>query len=176
MPKLPSVFRRKRNHKLASNSSSDHPGDASTWQCTLQVTPGSTPSWATQPWHYVFQVSANLKYENDCLTRSKQNGDEAWALGVNGRWRLVRVIGDGFLDNIEVSNCALTIRVLANSTVFVCRTGSSSRTTQLGRTTEIQCGGRSHLDAEISSRTPVSCEGFSLMRGRAAWRVGSGKR
>ncbi|KAI0280912.1 hypothetical protein BGY98DRAFT_932349 [Russula aff. rugulosa BPL654] len=84
MPKLPSVFRKKRDHKLPINSSSDHLGDASTRQCTLQVTPGGTPSWATQPWHYVFQ-----------------DGDEAWALGVNGRWRLVRVIGDGFLDNIE---------------------------------------------------------------------------
>ena len=54
----------------------------------------------------------------------QQDGDEAWALGINGRWRLVRVIGDGFLDNIEVSN------VLRQSdswklNTFVGRTGSS---------------------------------------------------
>jgi hypothetical protein len=63
MPKLPSVFRKKRDHKLPINSSSDHLGDVSTRQCTLQVTPGGTPSWATQPWHYVFQVSAFLESE-----------------------------------------------------------------------------------------------------------------
>lgn len=34
----------------------------------------------------------------------KQDGDEAWALGANGRWRLVTVIGDGFLENIDVSD------------------------------------------------------------------------
>jgi len=32
----------------------------------------------------------------------QQDGNEAWALGVNGCLRLVRVIGDGFLDDIEV--------------------------------------------------------------------------
>jgi hypothetical protein len=67
MPKLPAIFRKKRGHKLPSNSSSD----LSTLPCTLQVTPGGTPSWATQPWHYVFQVSAFLKSEmtNDPVNR-----------------------------------------------------------------------------------------------------------
>ncbi|KAI9437189.1 hypothetical protein H4582DRAFT_2077587 [Lactarius indigo] len=48
------------------------------------ITPGGTPGWATQPWHYVF---------ND--------GDIAWALGGNRRWRLVTVVGDGFIEEIE---------------------------------------------------------------------------
>jgi hypothetical protein len=66
MPKLPAVFRKRRDHKLSSKSSSDRSGepvDASARQCPLQVTPGSTPSWATQPWHYVFQVRTFLKSE-----------------------------------------------------------------------------------------------------------------
>jgi hypothetical protein len=64
MPNLPAVFRKMRGHKLPSSSDrSGEPVDVSTQQCTLQVTPGATPSWATQPWHYVFQVSAFLKSE-----------------------------------------------------------------------------------------------------------------
>lgn len=31
-----------------------------------------------------------------------QGGDIAWALGGNGRWRLVTVVGDGFMEEIEV--------------------------------------------------------------------------
>ena len=31
-----------------------------------------------------------------------QDGDVAWALGGNGRWRLVRVVGNGFIEEIEV--------------------------------------------------------------------------
>jgi len=61
MPKLPAVFRKKRSNP--SSDRSGEPVDASTRQCTFQVTPGATPSWATQPWHYVFQVSAFLKSE-----------------------------------------------------------------------------------------------------------------
>jgi hypothetical protein len=52
------------------------------------------------------------KIRND-YSPHQQDGDEAWAQGLNGRWRLVRVIGDGFFDNIEVSKCASTVRVLA---------------------------------------------------------------
>jgi hypothetical protein len=61
MPYLPAVFRKMRDRKLPSNSLSDHATeqvDVSARQCTLQVTPGGTPSWASQPWHYVFRVSA----------------------------------------------------------------------------------------------------------------------
>jgi hypothetical protein len=109
MPNIPAVFRKKRDHK---SDSSGEPVDAPTQQYTLPVTPGSTPSWATQPWPYVFQVSAFLKSEMDYLAYPiEQDGDEAWALGVNGRWRLVRVIGDGFLENIEVSKCVSIARV-----------------------------------------------------------------
>lgn len=114
MPKLLAVFRKKRDRKLSSYSSSGRSGepvDASTQQCTLQVTPGGAPSWASQPWHYVFQVSTFLKSEIT-IHPIKQDGDEAWAQGLNGRWRLVTVIGDGFFDNIEVSKCASTVRVL----------------------------------------------------------------
>ncbi|KAH8983275.1 hypothetical protein EDB86DRAFT_3085520 [Lactarius hatsudake] len=30
-----------------------------------------------------------------------KDGDVAWALGGNGRWRLVTVVGDGFIEDIE---------------------------------------------------------------------------
>ena len=73
MPSLPAVFRKKRDHKLPSNSLSGHSSEqveTSARQITLQVTPGGTPSWASQPWHYVFQVSTfqrsgigNLSYQ-----------------------------------------------------------------------------------------------------------------
>jgi hypothetical protein len=33
-----------------------------------------------------------------------QHGDVAWALGGNGLWRLVRVIGEGFIEEVEVGN------------------------------------------------------------------------
>ena len=56
MPHLPAVFRKKRDRKLPSSSTEQV--DVSARQCTLQVTPGGTPSWASQPWHYVFRVSA----------------------------------------------------------------------------------------------------------------------
>jgi len=68
MPHLPAVFRTKRAHRLLSNSSSNRSGEpvgASNRQSTLQVIPGGTPSWATQPWHYVFQVSASLRIRDN---------------------------------------------------------------------------------------------------------------
>jgi hypothetical protein len=62
MPHQPAAFRRMRDYKLPINSSSDcsserEPADASASQYTLQVTPGGTPIWETQPWHYIFRVS-----------------------------------------------------------------------------------------------------------------------
>jgi hypothetical protein len=65
------------------------------------ITPGGTPGWASQPWHYVFQVSA---FQRDGTTTYPINkeGDVAWALGGNGRWRLVTVVGNGFIEEIEV--------------------------------------------------------------------------
>ena len=54
-------------------------------------------------WYYIFRVSVfrPLPYQLD--------GNETWALGVNGRWGLVRVIGIGFLDNIEVDSNDVSI-------------------------------------------------------------------
>ncbi|KAI9507263.1 hypothetical protein F5148DRAFT_1206618 [Russula earlei] len=60
---------------------------ASTLPCITEgpfFTPGGTPGWAGQPWPYVFRDS-----------------EVAWALGANGRWRLVTVVGDGFFEKIE---------------------------------------------------------------------------
>ncbi|KAI0294207.1 hypothetical protein BC826DRAFT_1175482 [Russula brevipes] len=67
--------------------SSNESVEASTLPYVLEgplIAPGGTPSWAGQPWHYVFH-----------------DGDTAWARGVNGRWRVVEVIGDGFMEKIE---------------------------------------------------------------------------
>ncbi|KAI0271307.1 hypothetical protein BC834DRAFT_841010 [Gloeopeniophorella convolvens] len=48
------------------------------------VMPDGSPGWASQPWNCTFQ-----------------NGDTAWALGGNGRWRLVNVIGSSFMEDVE---------------------------------------------------------------------------
>ena len=112
MPYLPAVFRKKRDHTLLRNllsGRSNEPVEASARPSTLQVTPGGTPSWASQPWHYVFQVSTFRRLRLVTYLVN-QNGDEVWALGVNGRWRLVMVIGNGFLENIEVSNVLYSLR------------------------------------------------------------------
>ncbi|KAH9167703.1 hypothetical protein EDB89DRAFT_110093 [Lactarius sanguifluus] len=90
LPLIGAVFRRKRNPAQANgltSVSSNESTEAHTLPYFLEgplITPGGTPGWATQPWHYVF---------ND--------GDVAWALGGNGRWRLVTVVGDGFIEEIE---------------------------------------------------------------------------
>jgi len=90
LPFLPAVFRKKREPKQPSRSlsaGSSDSIDASIRPYILEgplITPGGTPGWASQPWHYVFQ-----------------DGDVAWALGGNGRWRLVRVVGNGFIEEIE---------------------------------------------------------------------------
>ncbi|KAI9434115.1 hypothetical protein BJY52DRAFT_785736 [Lactarius psammicola] len=90
LPLIGAIFRRKRDpartNGLASVSSNES-ADAPTLPYFLEgpiIIPGGTPGWANQPWHYVFK-----------------DGDIAWALGGNGRWRLVTVIGDGFIEEIE---------------------------------------------------------------------------
>ncbi|KAH9069644.1 hypothetical protein EDB83DRAFT_442879 [Lactarius deliciosus] len=90
LPLIGAIFRRKRDHAQANgltSVSSNESTEAHTLPYFLEgplITPGGTPGWATQPWHYVF---------ND--------GDIAWALGGNGRWRLVTVVGNGFIEEIE---------------------------------------------------------------------------
>ena len=68
MPYLPALFKKKRDHKLSDRSGEQV--ETSARQISLQVTPGGTPSYASQPWHYVFQVSVfqrsgigNLSYQ-----------------------------------------------------------------------------------------------------------------
>lgn len=64
LPFIGAVFRRKRLSTQANGFaaiSSKEPTKASTLPYSLDgppLTPGSTPSWANQPWHYVFNVSA----------------------------------------------------------------------------------------------------------------------
>ncbi|KAI0298792.1 hypothetical protein B0F90DRAFT_1818467 [Multifurca ochricompacta] len=86
LPFIGTVFKRRRE-VMESNTSlpvcSTEPVETYLLGRPL-VMPGSTPGWATQPWHYVFR-----------------DGDVAWALGGNRRWRLVTVMGDGFLEEIE---------------------------------------------------------------------------
>ncbi|KAF8261172.1 hypothetical protein EI94DRAFT_1833466 [Lactarius quietus] len=89
-PLIGAIFRRKRDPAqtcgLASIGSTES-AEASILPYLLEgplINPGNTPGWASQPWHYVFK-----------------DGDIAWALGGNGRWRLVTVVGDGFMEEIE---------------------------------------------------------------------------
>ncbi|KAH9963622.1 hypothetical protein BC827DRAFT_1193154 [Russula dissimulans] len=88
MPSLGTLFRWKRESTLPRGPLSACPKQfVEAPRTTIEgplFTPGGTPSWAGQPWHYVFQ-----------------NGDVAWALGPNKRWRLVRVVGDGFAEKFE---------------------------------------------------------------------------
>jgi hypothetical protein len=64
LPFLPAVFRKKRGPMQPSRSlsaDSSESIDASIRPYVLEgplITPGGTPGWASQPWHYVFQVSA----------------------------------------------------------------------------------------------------------------------
>ena len=64
LPFIGAVFRRKRLPTQANgfaSISSKEPAEAPTLPYSLDgppLTPGSTPSWANQPWHYVFNVSA----------------------------------------------------------------------------------------------------------------------
>jgi len=47
---------------LPKNLFSKESVEASPWSSIAEgplFTPGGTPSWASQPWHYVFQVSAS---------------------------------------------------------------------------------------------------------------------
>jgi len=87
MPLLGTLFRRKREPTLQKTACLRKSVEAIPRSSIAEgplFTPGGTPSWAGQPWHYVFQ-----------------NGDIAWALGPNELWRLVRVVGDGFAEKIE---------------------------------------------------------------------------
>ncbi|KAH9979205.1 hypothetical protein BJV74DRAFT_131215 [Russula compacta] len=90
LPCLAAVFRRRNGFTPPSRSLSDSSSEsveASTVPYILDgplFAPSSTPSCASQPWHYVFH-----------------DGNMAWALGGNGRWRLVTVIGDGFVEEID---------------------------------------------------------------------------
>ncbi len=66
LPWISAIFRRKREpaqaNGLASSSSSES-AEESTLPYFVEgslITPGGTPGWATQPWHYVFNVSAIL--------------------------------------------------------------------------------------------------------------------
>jgi hypothetical protein len=63
LPLIGAVFRRKRlpaqPNRFASISSKES-AEAPILPYSLDgplITPGSTPSWANQPWHYVFNVS-----------------------------------------------------------------------------------------------------------------------
>ncbi|KAI0249428.1 hypothetical protein BJV78DRAFT_1354252 [Lactifluus subvellereus] len=90
LPLIGAVFGRKREPmplNTCLSMCSNESVEASTLPYVLEgplVRPGDTPGWANQPWHYVFH-----------------DGDVAWALGGNGRWRLVTVVGGGFLEEIE---------------------------------------------------------------------------
>ncbi|KAF8261174.1 hypothetical protein EI94DRAFT_825567 [Lactarius quietus] len=90
LPSIGAIFRRRRNPaqpNVLASTCSDESAKAQNLPFSFEgplITPGSTPRWANQPWHYVF---------ND--------GDIAWALGGNGRWRLVTVVGDSFIEEIE---------------------------------------------------------------------------
>lgn len=83
------------------------------------------PSSRHSRWHAQLGVPAvALRLSSERISKIRndysphlQDGDEAWAQGLNGRWRLVRVIGDGFFENIEVSKCASTVRVLATQLI-----------------------------------------------------------
>jgi hypothetical protein len=63
LPRLPIAIRRKRELTSWSASSSESV-EASTRPYILEnplITPGGTPGWASQPWHYVFKVCSFQK-------------------------------------------------------------------------------------------------------------------
>ncbi|KAH9041075.1 hypothetical protein EDB85DRAFT_1886692 [Lactarius pseudohatsudake] len=99
LPLIGAIFRRKRDPAQANgltSVSSNESTEAHTLPYFLEgplITPGGTPGWATQPWHYVF---------ND--------GDVAWALGGNGRWRLVTVNRKQIAYNVTWASGGVTMR------------------------------------------------------------------
>jgi hypothetical protein len=64
LPFFGAVFRRKRDPAKANglaSVSSNESAEAHTLPYFLEgplMTPGGTPGWANQPWHYVFNVRA----------------------------------------------------------------------------------------------------------------------
>lgn len=61
-PLINAFFRRKRDPAQANGSASitsNESSEASVQPYFLEgplITPGNTPGWASQPWHYVFKV------------------------------------------------------------------------------------------------------------------------
>ncbi|KAA1476301.1 hypothetical protein DENSPDRAFT_853582 [Dentipellis sp. KUC8613] len=73
----------------ASPSSPSPPSPSTPSSATTLVhagipAPAAHPSWAAQPWPYIFRT-----------------GDRAWALSGNGRWRRVTVLDDGEQEEID---------------------------------------------------------------------------
>ena len=71
LPMIGAVFRRKRDPAQESRTasiSSNESAEAPILPYFLKgplITPGNTPGWANQPWHYVFKVSVISVTPND---------------------------------------------------------------------------------------------------------------